>query len=94
MDSKKLAQLAAVKQAFSLTDAQSQLKQQLTREGMRDILGTALLGAGVAGTLRGGQGLLNLLTRNNKPLRTRSGITPLQVPVASDEDEEKEECHR
>jgi hypothetical protein len=90
MNSKKLAKAAALKQSFSLTDAQAQLRQQLSREGMRDILSTALLGAGVAGSLRGGQGLLNMLTRNNKPLRTRSGVSPMQVPVPSDEDDEKE----
>ncbi len=91
MDPKQLAKYAASKQAFSVSDAQSQLKRQLAQEGMRDILSTALLGAGIAGSLRGGQGLLNMLTRNNAPLRTRSGVSPLEIPVPrEDEDDDKE----
>lgn len=91
MDPKQLAKYAASKQAFSVSDAQSQLKRQLAQEGMRDILSTALLGAGIAGSLRGGQGLLNMLTRNNAPLRSRSGISPLEIPVPrEDEDDDKE----
>ena len=81
-----------VKQAYSVADMQSSLQKQLAQEGMRDILSTVLLGAGIAGTLRGGQGLLNLLSRGNKPLRTRSGISSLRVPVSADKEEEEKEA--
>jgi len=82
------------KQGFSSIEGmQEQLQKQLRGAAMRDILGTALLGAGVAGTARGGQGLWNLMTRSGNKLRSRPGIAPLPVPYRptfKDEEEEKD----
>jgi len=84
MDSKKakhvIVKVLEKKGAASFVDMQAQLQRQLRSEAMRDILNTALLGAGVAGTARGGQGLWNLLTRSGKKLRTRSSVAHLPVP--------------
>jgi len=96
MDSKKakhvIAKVREKKGMSSIADMQTQLQKQLRSEAMRDILNTALLGAGVAGTARGGQGLWNLLTRSNKKLRTRSSVAPLPVPYRpSFKDENGEE---
>ena len=85
---------ATEKQGMSVVEGmQEQLQKQLRGAAMRDILGTALLGAGVAGTARGGQGLWNLINRSSNKLRSRSGIAPLPVPYRptfKDEEEEKE----
>lgn len=82
------------KQGMSVVEGmQEQLQKQLRNAAMRDILGTALLGAGVAGTVRGGQGLWNLINRSSNKLRNRPGIAPLPVPYRptfKDEEEEKE----
>ena len=96
MDSKKAKHVTAKvreKQGIAnIADMQIQLQKQLRGEAMRDILSTALLGAGVAGTVRGGQGLWNLMTRSRKKLRSRSGVAPLPVPYRpSFKDENGEE---
>lgn len=89
-----LGKEASEKQGMSVVEGmQEQLQKQLRSSAMRDILGTALLGAGVAGTARGGQGLWNLINRSSNKLRSRSGIAPLPVPYRptfEDEEEEKE----
>ena len=97
MDSKKakyvIAKVREKKGMSSIADMQTQLQKQLRGEAMRDILNTALLGAGAAGTVRGGQGLWNLLTRSRSELRNRPGVAPLPVPYRpsfQDEEEDKE----
>ena len=67
------------------------LQSQLTNEAIRDILKTALVGGGIAGTIRGGQGLWNLLTRSREKLRSRPGVAPLPVPYHPSFKEEEEE---
>ena len=95
MDSKKakhvIAKVQEKKGMSSIADMQTQLQKQLRSEAMRDILNTALLGAGVAGTARGGQGLWNLLTRSSKKLSTRPGVAPLPVPYRPSYQEENGE---
>lgn len=85
--------LGRKKEAASYDDMQKSLKSQLQTQALRDILNVGLLGAGAAGTLRGGQGLINLLSRSGKKLPSRAGIAPLPVPYKPsfrEEDEEKE----
>lgn len=95
MDSKKakhvIAKVQEKKGMSSIADMQTQLQKQLRSEAMRDILNTALLGAGVAGTVRGGQGLWNLLTRSHKKLSNRPGVAPLPVPYRPSYQEENGE---
>lgn len=87
------ALLGRKKEAASYDDMQKALTSQLQTQALRDILNVGLLGAGAAGTLRGGQGLINLLSRSGKKLPSRAGIAPLPVPYKPsfiEEDEEKE----
>jgi hypothetical protein len=88
-----LGKEASEKRGFAgVENMQNQLQEQLRGAALRDILGTALVGAGAAGTIRGGQGLWNLLGRSRNKLRSRPGIAPLPVPYRpSFRDEEEEE---
>jgi len=94
MDSEKakhvIAKVREKQGVANIADMQEQLQKQLQNEALRDILKTTLMGAGIAGTVRGGQGLWNLLLRSPKELRSRPGVAPLPVPYRpsfKDEDE-------